>query len=188
MTSLADVTSQLEDLERVRAGPKQVERKAEAIDRELARVELADALGDGEHWPAAAPAIPVGVDGAGISVHKVEVAGREGKQDNGSERTRELKLVVRFAAEARDEEGCPQRDRYSATYSGAIDCAASDPFAPEPLDFAQRVWREASWRSVFGAQWRAGSSDEPEWIWNLAYEHFPRGIKIVDLFHAKPRI
>ncbi|MDE0103393.1 MAG: hypothetical protein OXN89_13535 [Bryobacterales bacterium] len=180
MTSFADAASLLEGLAGVRLIPKQVERTAEAIGHKLARAELADVPGEGQERPPAAPTMYVGVDGTGIPVRKSEVAGRKGKQTNGAARTREAKLVVVFTAEARDEESRPQRDQGSVTYSGAIESAASDPFAPEPLAFSQRVWREASRRGVFG--------DGAAWIWKLAHEQFPGAIEIVDLFHAKQEI
>ncbi|MDE0101413.1 MAG: hypothetical protein OXN89_03455 [Bryobacterales bacterium] len=156
MTSFADAASLQEDLTGVRLVPKQVERTAEAIGHELANVPR-----EGQERPPAAPTMYVGVDGTGIPVRKSEVAGRKGKQTNGAARTREAKLVVVFTAEARDEEGRPQLDQGSVTYSGAIESFANDPFAPEPSTFSPRVWREASWRGVFGAQRRVVIGDGP---------------------------
>jgi hypothetical protein len=51
--------------------------------------------------------------------------------------------------------------------------------------FAQRVLREATRRGFDRAKRRAVLGDGAAWIWNLAEEHFPGAIQIVDRFHAK---
>ena len=30
--------------------------------------------------------------------------------------------------------------------------------------------------------------DGPEWIWNIADQHFPGAIQIIDLYHARPHL
>jgi len=45
--------------------------------------------------------------------------------------------------------------------------------------------REATRRGFDRAQRRVVLGDGAPWIWNLATEHFPDAIQIVDLFHAK---
>ena len=72
-----------------------------------------------------------------------EVAGRTGKQPDGSAKTREAKLVTVWTAESRDEEGKPLRDPGSITYSAAIASAAVSDTSPNRSDFAERVLREA---------------------------------------------
>jgi hypothetical protein len=59
----------------------------------------------------------------------------------------------------------------------------------EPADrFGRRVAVEAHRRGVEGAGQVAVLGDGAEWIWNLAAEHFPHAVQIVDWFHASERI
>ena len=39
-----------------------------------------------------------------------------------------------------------------------------------------------------GPRWSPCSGDGAEWIWNLAAEHFPHAVQIVDWFHASERV
>ena len=57
-----------------------------------------------------APTMYLGMDGTGVPMRAAEVAGRTGKQPDGSSKTREAKLVTMWTAESRDEEGKPVRD------------------------------------------------------------------------------
>ena len=57
-----------------------------------------------------------------------EVAGRTGKQPDGSAKTREAKLVTTWTDESRDEEGKPVRDPGSIAYSAAIESAAASDY------------------------------------------------------------
>jgi transposase len=56
-----------------------------------------------------------------------------------------------------------------------------------PSEFAARVEREATRRGVERAARRAVLGDGAKWIWNLATEHFPDAIQIVDRFHCRLR-
>ena len=130
----------------------------------------------------------LGVDGTGIPMRTAELAGRAGKQPDGSAKTREVKLVTVWTAEGRDADGMPVRDRGSVTYSAAIESAAS-PNAVDTLSaFAQRVDREAQRRGFDHAPRRVVLGDGAAWIWNLADDLFPGAIQIVDLFHAKQHL
>jgi len=71
------------------------------------------------------------------------------------------------------------------TYSAAIESAASRDTDEQPSEFAQRVTREAMRRGFDRAMRRVVLGDGAIWIWNLADEHFPGAIQIVDLYHAK---
>ena len=75
-----------------------------------------------------------------------------------------------WSAEGRDKEGTPVRDAGSISYSAAVESAAHKDTDATPSVFAARVGREATW------------------IWNLADEHFPDAVQIVDRFHAKQHL
>jgi hypothetical protein len=111
--------------------------------------------------------------------------GREGKQADGSSKTREVKLLTIWTAEVRDEEGTPVRDPGSVSDSAAIESAAQKDTDAVPSEFAARVQREATRRGFDRAQRRVVLGDGAPWIWKLAGEQFPDAIQVLDLFHAK---
>jgi len=160
---------------------KQVERTAEALGREIAKDERAVV----EPSPPSAPTLHLGLDGTGVPMRAAELEGREGKQPDGSAKTREVKLVTVWSAEGRDEEGTAVRDAGSVTYSAAIESAATRDTDAVASEFAQRVQREARRRGFDRAHRRVVLGDGAPWIWNLADEQFPGAVQIVDLYHAK---
>jgi hypothetical protein len=181
MVSFAEGSELMQELAGVAVDPKQVERTAEALGREVAQDERCVV----EPEPPAAPTMYLGMDGTGVPMRPSELAGRAGKQPDGSAKTREVKLVTVWSAEGRDEEGIPERDPGSVTYSAAIESAASRDTDEGVSEFAKRAAREATRRGFDQAQRRAVLGDGATWIWNLADEQFPGAIQIVDLYHAK---
>ena len=179
--SFAEASEWMGELAGVAVDPKQVERTAEALGREVA----ADERERVEPAPGAASTMYVGLDGTGVPVRKSEVEGRRGKQPDGSAKTREVKLVTVWTAETRNADDLPERDPGSVSYSAAVESAASRPTDPLPSAFAQRAYREARRRGFDTAARRIIIGDGAEWIWNLAGEQFPGAIEIVDLYHAK---
>lgn len=184
MVSFAESSELMCELAGVPVDPKQVERTAEALGREIAEDERHVI----EPGAPSAPTMYLGMDGTGIPMRASEVAGRTGKQADGSAKTREVKLVTVWTAEGRDKGGIPVRDLGSVTYSAAIESAASRDTDSAPSDFAQRVYREARRRGFDQATRRVILGDGALWIWNLASEQFPGAIQIVDLFHAKQHL
>jgi len=181
MVSFEESSALLQELAGVEVSPKQVERAAEALGAEIA----ADERGCVEKMGAVAPTMYLGMDGTGVPVRKAEVAGRAGKQPDGSAKTRDAKLVTLWTAESRDEEGKPVRDPGSITYSAAIETAAASDTSPKRSDFAERVLREATRRGFTEAPRCAVLGDGAAWIWNTARELFPQATQILDRFHAK---
>jgi len=51
---------------------------------------------------------------------------------------------------------------------------------PAHLQSGQRGWARAQIKVVIG--------DGADWIWNIAAQHFPEAIPIVDLFHARQHL
>ena len=88
----------------------------------------------------------LGIDGTGVPMRKAEVESRAGRQSDGQARTREVKLVVVWTAESRDQDGLPACDEGSATYSAAIDSAASRDTDAAPPAFTSRMRRAAERR------------------------------------------
>ena len=179
--SFAEASEWMGELAGVAVDPKQVERTAEVLGREVA----ADERERVEPAPAAAPTMYMGLDGTGVPVRKSEVKGRRGKQPDGSAKTREIKLATTWTAETRTADGLPERDPGSVSYSAAVESAASRDTDPQPAAFPQRVHREAQRRGFDTAARQVVIGDGAPWIWNVADELFSDAIQIVDIYHAK---
>ena len=184
MVSFVEGQALLHDLAGVEVEAKQVERTAEALGPEIAADEHGVITPD----PPSAPTMYLGVDGTGVPMRTAALAGRTGKQPDGSAKTREVKLVTVWTAEGRDADGIPVRDRGSVTYSAALESAASPNAVDAFSAFAQRVDREAQRRGFDCTPRRVVLRDGAAWIWHLADDLFPGARQIVDLFHAKQHL
>ena len=163
---------------------KAVERTAEAIGediaaREQAEIQQAMQLDLPVIVGEPIPVLYVQVDGTGVPVVKKETAGRQGKTEGQPAHTREAKLGSVFAQITWDQEGYAIRDPHSTTYVGAIETAE---------EFGKRIYLEAWKRGWSRAEKKVFMGDGSEWIWNIADQHFPGAIQIVDLFHARQHL
>ena len=185
LVSFQESGALLNELAGVPVDAKQVERTAEALGAEIAGDERRD-LQPSDHL-GLPKTLYLGMDGTGIPMRSQELAGRAGKQPDGSAKTREVKLCTVWSAEGRDPNGTPVRDAGSVTYSAAIESAAS-PDPTRRAEFTERVLRETTRRRFCQAERRAVLGDGAPWIWNIAHELFPGSIEIVDRFHAKQHL
>ena len=161
---------------------KAVERTAETIGedigaREREQIQRAVQLDLPVFVGEPVPILYVQMDGTGIPVTKAER--REGKSVGLPAHTREVKLGCSFTQTTWDQEGYAIRDPDSTTYTGAIETAA---------EFGRRIYLEAWNRGWSRAEKKVVIGDGAEWIWNIAEEHFPGAIQIVDLFHARQHL
>jgi hypothetical protein len=163
---------------------KSVERTAEAIGADIAarqqreirkavQLDLPVIVGE------PIPILYVQMDGTGVPVVKRETEGRKGKTDGQATHTREVKLGCVFTQTGWDEEGYAIRDPDSTSYTGAIETAE---------EFGRRIYLEAWNRGWSRARKKVVMGDGAEWIWNLADQHFPGAIQIVDLYHARQHL
>ena len=180
-TSFDSSSTLLRELAGLAVPAKTVQRRAEALGREVAD----DEVGVIEPEPCDAPTLYLGLDGTGVPARKTDVEGRAGKQPDGTAKTREAKLAVVWSAQTVDNDGRHVRDPGSATYNAAIETIATRETDTEPAPFARRVLRETARRGFNKAQRRVVLGDGAPWIWNFADEHFPDATQIVDIFHAK---
>jgi len=181
LVSFEESSALLHELAGVEVSAKQVERAAETLGAEIADDERRCVERMGE----VAPTMYLGMDGTGVPMRAAEVAGRAGKQLDGSAKTREAKVVTMWTAESRDAENKPVRDPGSITYSAAIESAATSDTRPDRSDFAERALREATRRGFTEASRCVVLGDGSSWIWNTARELFPQATQILDRFHAK---
>ena len=186
MVSFQEGSELLTELAGVAVDAKQVERTAEGLGKEIAEDERVhsnplDAL-------ALPPTLYLGMDGTGIPLRAQQLAGRVGKQPDGSAKTGEVKLCTIWSAESLDAEGTPIRDEGSVTYSAALESASALDTAAMRSPFAERVWREATRRRFSQAPRTAVLGDGAPWIWNIAEDQFPEAVQIVDRYHAKQHL
>jgi hypothetical protein len=183
MVSFQEGSQLLRELAGIGIDASQVERGSEALGAEIAADERIH-LRPLEEQPLP-PTLYLGLDGTGIPMRAAELAGRVGKQPDGTAKTREVKICALWSAEARDSEGLPMRDAGSVSYSAAIESAATPDTAASRSAFAERVLRETTRRRFCEAQRQVVIGDGAPWIWNMAQELFPAAIQIVDRFHVK---
>lgn len=168
----------------IQVSAKDVERVAEKIGREVEgwqAGERALALAGGVESAAgdSVPVMYIAYDGTGVPMVPWEVAGRKGKQADGSAKTREAKLGCVFSQTATDGEGFPIRDLDSTSFVGAIEGAEK---------FGERIYAEASRRGLSQAQKVVVLGDGARWVRGLAELHFYGATQIIDLYHAREHI
>jgi hypothetical protein len=163
---------------------KAVERTAEAIGADIAareqeeihravQLDLPIVMGK------PIPFLYLQLDGTGVPVVKKETVGRAGKTEGQPAHTREAKLGCVFTQTTWDKEGYAIRDPDSTTYVAAIE-PAQEFGLRFYLEGCKRGWNRAEKKVVIG--------DGAEWIWNIADQHFPGAIQIVDLYHARQHL
>ena len=119
------------------------------------------------------------VDGTGVPMCPAQLAGRKGKQPDGTAKTREAKLGCVFTQTKRDEEDRPVRDGDSTTYVGAIE--SSDAFG-------RRIYAEAVRRGLYDAKHVVVLTDGAPYNKTIAQTHFPKATHIIDLYHAREHL
>ena len=162
----------MRELAGVDVDAKQVERTAEALGREISDDERRVV----EPSPPTAPTMYLGMDGTGVPMRSSELAGRAGKQPDGSAKTREVKLCTVWTAEGRDDEGTPVRDHgLGQLLRGHRERRLARHRARRSREFAQRVDREARRRGFDQATGAWSSATVPLWIWKPRRGAVPRG-------------
>lgn len=183
-TSFDGGREQLQLLAGIEVTAKAVERQAEAIGAgieaaEQAEIGRAQQLELPEICAAATQVFYIEMDGTGLPVVHAETEGRAGKVEGQPAHTREVKLGCVFTQTTTDEKGHAVRDEDSTSYVGAIETAEA---------FGLRLYTEAWRRGWSRARKKVVIGDGAVWIWNLADQHFPGAIQIVDLYHARQHL
>src|SRR5207253_427121 len=168
---------------------KAVERTAEAIGEDIAarerqeiqramQLDLPMVMGE------PVPILYVEMDGTGVPVVRKETAGRQGKTEGQPAHTREVKLGCVFTQTKWDGEGYAIRDPDSTTYVGAIETA--EEFGKRLLSGSLEGRLEPCGKEGGPGRWIRFAL--AQWIWNIADQHFPGAIQIVDLYHARQHL
>jgi hypothetical protein len=121
------------------------------------------------------PVFYVSADGTGVPMRPEELAGRAGRQSDGSAKTREAKLGCVFTQTVTDEDGHPLRDPDSTSYVGAFSGSS---------DLGILLRKEAMRRGLGCAQQIVFLGDGAAWVWECARLNFPDAIQILDFYHA----
>jgi hypothetical protein len=181
--TFAETSSLLWDLGRIRVSAKDCQRIAENKGKEIMADNDCDvnkSLTTSElKSDAHIKNMYIEFDGTGVPILKKQLEGVKGKQEDGSAKTREMKVGCIFTQTGLDEKLKPIRDENSTTYTARI--CSIDEFGP--LLFA-----EAFKRKHESAENLIVIADGAKWCWNIADTYFPRAIQIVDLFHAKEHV
>jgi hypothetical protein len=127
-----------------------------------------------EGLPAPVEVLNIQTDMTGIPARPEELQGIQGKQPDGTAKTRQIKLGCVFT-QSRNAQGDPQRDPASSTYLAAF-C--------DRTDFGALLWSEALKRGYATARKTVFIGDGAEWIWNLVSDRFSDAVQIVDFYHA----
>jgi hypothetical protein len=183
-SSFEEGREQLALLAGVEVTTKAVERQAEAIGTNVEQHQQQQirSVKQLELPVVCVPTVPllyIEMDGTGVPMVKAETADRAGKIEGQPAHTREAKLGCVFTQTSADPQGRPVRDPDSTTYVGAIETAE---------EFGLRLYTEAWRRGWSQARKKVVLGDGAVWIWNLAGQHFPGAIQIVDLYHARQHL
>lgn len=140
-----------------------------------------------EEGKPGAERVYIEADGTGVPMRRSETEGVKGKQEDGSARTREAKVIVTFTAEGtHPKTGEPTKDEDSDAVSALIDSAAAVGGVSRASDFAGRLDRQLCRDGVYKAREVVLISDGAAWITNVADELLV-GMKktyILDVFHS----
>jgi hypothetical protein len=126
--SFARAAGLLSHLAGITISPRTVERSAEASGAAARAATAAEASAIRQRRIVPLP--PPGprpdmlyaeVDGTGVPVRPSETAGRQGKAEDGTAGTREVKLARLFTVSALDDDGRPVMDPGSSTYAATFD-------------------------------------------------------------------
>jgi hypothetical protein len=163
---------------------KDVERVAEAIGADMAIWSGREQ----QRWLGYRPVglvaktikvLYIEADGTGVPMVREELAGRRGKQADGSARTREAKLGCVFTQTLLDHEGRPVRNPGSTSFVGAIESAE---------DFGWRLYAESIRRGLYQAELVVLLGDAAEWINTMHATHWPGAVRAVDLYHGREHV
>jgi hypothetical protein len=123
----------------------------------------------------AAPIMYVSGDGTGVPMRRKELAGRKGKQPDGTAKTRQVYLGCVFTQHKTDEEGHPVRDHDSTTYVSSF--KSIDEFGP-------CLRQEALRRGLANAGQVVLLIDGAVGLENMGKDCFKDSVQIVDFYHA----
>jgi len=122
-----------------------------------------------------APVLYVSADGTGVPMVAQELAGRRGKQIDGTAKTRQVYLGCVFTQHKVDEKGHPIRDWESTTYVSSFKSIS---------EFGPCLRQEAIRRGLGSAGKTVLLIDGAAGLQNMGRQNFKDSLQIVDFYHA----
>ena len=158
----------------IHVGARQVQRLVQSVGPAAQKWQERQALVPLPGTPAV-PILYVSGDASGVPMRKEELAGRVGKQADGSAKTRMANLGCVFTQHRRDEKGHPVRDHDSTTYVSTLG----------PIEeFGPLLRQEAIRRGLGLALTVVLLIDGAEGLAKMGRLCFANAIQIVDFYHA----
>ena len=170
-TSYQKAEQHLQETGGIHVSARQIQRMVQRVGAAAQQWQEREAQPGG----SAAPIMYVSADGTGVPMRKEELAGRAGKQPDGSAKTRQAYLGCVFTQHRTDEEGHPVRDYESTTYVSS--------FSPIE-EFGPCLRQDAIRRGLALALQVVLLIDGAEGLANMGRLCFPGAIQIVDFYHA----
>jgi hypothetical protein len=173
-TSYQQAETHLQETGGISFGARQIQRVVPKMGPAAQRWQAREALRP-EPDSKAAPIMYVSGDAAGVPMRPAELAGRAGKQPDGSAKTQMANLGCVFTQHQRDEKGRPVRDYDSTTYVSTLG----------PIDeFGPLLRQEAIRRGLPLALLVVMLIDGDVGLAKMGRLCFPSAIQIVDFYHA----
>lgn len=161
----AEASASLAEAATVQVSASTVRAVTEAVG---ARREQALAAAITAAWARGLPPVPAAPERLYVAMDGVRILGTDGAG-------REVKVGVVVPVHG----PVGWEWRAAASYAAGLEPAVA---------FGCRLALEAHRRGLEGAGRVAVLGDGADWIWNLAAEHFPMAVQIVDWFHASERV
>ena len=173
-TSYQKAENHLRETGGIAFSARQIQRLVQQVGEPAQRWQEREAQKPEPGSPAV-PLLYVSGDASGLPMRKAELAGRAGKQPDGSAKTRMAYLGCVFTQHRRDEKGRPLRDHESTTYVSSF--AAIDQFGPLLRQEAIRRGLPLAAQVVLLIDGAAGLA-------HMGRDCFPTALQIVDFYHA----
>ena len=174
-TSFVEAESDLATYANIQVNRRDIERIAEHLGREV------------ENWrnhlptlpPEPVPILYVSFDGTAVPMRRQEVAGRKGRQPDGSAKGREVKVGCVFTQTHTTDEGFPVRDNDSTTFVAGLESSTL---------FGERIYQEVVHRGLDQARTVVVLTDGAAYNKTIVQTHFPKATHIIDLYHAREHL
>jgi hypothetical protein len=125
--------------------------------------------------PCDASVLYVSGDGTGVPMCRAEVAGRKGKQPDGTAKTRQAYLGCVFTQHKTDDQGHPVRDHAATSYVSSF----------QPIgEFGPLLRQEAIRRGMGSAGQVVLLIDGATGLEHMGRDCFKEAVQIVDFYHA----
>ena len=161
----------LEEIGGMAVSARQIQRLVQHIGPEAAVWQKRPARRE----ETTAKVLYISADGTGIPMRKAELEGVDGRQPDGSAKTRQVYLGAVFTQHRVDEKGSPIRDWESTTYVSTL--GTVDNFGPLLRQEAIRRGLGATAETVYLVDGAVGLAA-------LGTANFPNATQIVDFYHG----